>query len=154
MIISRSAHLYAFFLLLFIVLYAVKRQRTAIRHLATMIMLIFSLLLAPSWCLYVVVGHTPTVTATAHQNATDVHRREDSTTQLSTCGYLTGDPAKPRTADPGFNCRVDAANGVWGFCATTVYSAEDCFFPAVCVDRERCKDGCGVKGNKLRTFTW
>ena len=31
---------------------------------------------------------------------------------VTTCGYGNGDPKDPRTADPGFGCRVDTANGL------------------------------------------
>ncbi|EAT77579.1 hypothetical protein SNOG_15036 [Parastagonospora nodorum SN15] len=45
---------------------------------------------------------------------------------IDTCGYSEGDPKNPRTADPGFDCRVDAKNGLWGFCPTTVALPVDC----------------------------
>lgn len=76
-------------------------------------------------------------------------------TELSTCGYLDGDPKKKRTADSGFNCRVDTRNGLWGFCPTTVLTASDCGLAGSCVDRHDCSDGCGMTGSKgLTTFTW
>ncbi|PNP75295.1 hypothetical protein FNYG_11438 [Fusarium nygamai] len=75
-------------------------------------------------------------------------------TELSTCGYLDGDPKKKRTADSGFNCRVDTRNGLWGFCPTTVLTASDCGLAGSCVDRHDCSDGCGMAGSKgLTTFT-
>ncbi|KAF5619495.1 hypothetical protein F52700_11778 [Fusarium sp. NRRL 52700] len=75
-------------------------------------------------------------------------------TELSTCGYLDGDPKKKRTADSGFNCRVDTRNGLWGFCPTTVLIASDCGLAGSCVDRHDCSDGCGMTGSKgLTTFT-
>ncbi|KAI1025764.1 hypothetical protein LB503_006624 [Fusarium chuoi] len=75
-------------------------------------------------------------------------------TELSTCGYLDGDPKKKRTADSGFNCRVDTRNGLWGFCPTTVLTASDCGLAGSCVDRHDCSDGCGMIGSKgLTTFT-
>ncbi|KAF5564435.1 hypothetical protein FNAPI_2143 [Fusarium napiforme] len=75
-------------------------------------------------------------------------------TELSTCGYLDGDPKKKRTADSGFNCRVDTRNGLWGFCPTTVLTASDCGLAGSCVDRHDCSDGCGMTGSKgLTTFT-
>ncbi|SCO49885.1 uncharacterized protein FFMR_09881 [Fusarium fujikuroi] len=74
-------------------------------------------------------------------------------TELSTCGYLDGDPKKKRTADSGFNCRVDTRNGLWGFCTTTVLTASDCGLAGSCVDRHDCSDGCGMTGSKgLTTF--
>ncbi|EWG39715.1 hypothetical protein FVEG_02444 [Fusarium verticillioides 7600] len=75
-------------------------------------------------------------------------------TELSTCGYLDGDPKKKRTADSGFNCRVDTRNSLWGFCPTTVLTASDCGLAGSCVDRHDCSDGCGMIGSKgLTTFT-
>ncbi|TXC06583.1 hypothetical protein FocTR4_00010510, partial [Fusarium oxysporum f. sp. cubense] len=65
-----------------------------------------------------------------------------------------GDPKKKRTADSGFNCRVDTRNGLWGFCPTTVLTASDCGLAGSCVDRHDCSDGCGMTGSKdLTTFT-
>ncbi|KAF2851232.1 hypothetical protein T440DRAFT_529240, partial [Plenodomus tracheiphilus IPT5] len=43
-----------------------------------------------------------------------------------TCGYQKGDPKSARTAQSGYGCRVDTANGLWGFCPTAVISAKDC----------------------------
>ncbi|KAF5674938.1 hypothetical protein FHETE_2689 [Fusarium heterosporum] len=75
-------------------------------------------------------------------------------TELSTCGYLNGDPSKERTADSGFNCRVDTKNGLWGFCPTTVLTASDCGLAGGCIDSHACSDGCGMTDSKdLTTFT-
>ncbi|KAF5246682.1 hypothetical protein FANTH_6752 [Fusarium anthophilum] len=75
-------------------------------------------------------------------------------TELSTCGYLDCDHKKKRTADSGFNCRVDTRNGLWGFCPTTVLTVSDCGLAGSCVDRHDCSDGCGMTGSKgLTTFT-
>ncbi|GKU04326.1 hypothetical protein FLAG1_04487 [Fusarium langsethiae] len=74
-------------------------------------------------------------------------------TELSTCGYLNGDPDKERTADPGFNCRVDARNGLWGFCPTSVLTASDCGLAGFCIDRLSCSTGCGMTNTDLTTFT-
>ncbi|CZR41910.1 uncharacterized protein FPRO_09211 [Fusarium proliferatum ET1] len=75
-------------------------------------------------------------------------------TEHSTCGYLDGDPKKKRTADSGFNYRVDTRNGLWGFCPATVLTASDCGLAGSCVDRHDCSDGCGMTGSKgLTTFT-
>ncbi|KAH4016346.1 hypothetical protein HBI81_194570 [Parastagonospora nodorum] len=62
---------------------------------------------------------------------------------IDTCGYSEGDPKNPRTADPGFDCRVDAKNGLWGFCPTTVALPVDCGLAGVCVDSHSCTKGCG-----------
>ncbi|KAF5000844.1 hypothetical protein FGRMN_1452 [Fusarium graminum] len=75
-------------------------------------------------------------------------------TELSTCGYLDGDPSKERTADSGYNCRVDTKNGLWGFCPTTVLTASDCGLAGSCIDNHACSDGCGMTDSKdLTTFT-
>ncbi|KAF5021323.1 hypothetical protein F66182_6645 [Fusarium sp. NRRL 66182] len=75
-------------------------------------------------------------------------------TELSTCGYLNGDPDKERTADSGFNCRVDTRNGLWGFCPTTVLTASDCGLAGSCVDSHECSEGCGMTDSEdLTTFT-
>ncbi len=76
-------------------------------------------------------------------------------TELSTCGYLTGDPSHPRTADSGFNCRFDASHGLWGFCPTTVISAVDCGLGGACIDSYACSKGCGYTNNpSMTTWTW
>jgi hypothetical protein len=75
---------------------------------------------------------------------------------LSTCGYKNGDLSLPRTAEPGFDCRVDTANGIWGFCTTTVVVATDCWLAGYCVDSESCSDGCGRLKDRadIVTATW
>ncbi|KAI0469687.1 hypothetical protein GGR56DRAFT_662208 [Xylariaceae sp. FL0804] len=76
-------------------------------------------------------------------------------TTASTCGYANGDPANPRTANSGFDCRVDADQGLWGFCPTTVISASDCGLAGACVDQGACSSGCGkTQSTELTTFTW
>lgn len=45
----------------------------------------------------------------------------------ATCGY--GSLGRPRAAAPDFDCRVDAQNGIWGFCPRTVIDAWDCGIP-------------------------
>lgn len=82
-------------------------------------------------------------------------RARQITTEDSTCGYANGDPDQARTADPGFNCRVDTKNALWGFCPTTVISASDCGLAGACVDSKNCKTGCGISGvSSITTFTW
>ncbi|KAH6288729.1 hypothetical protein HBI39_214580 [Parastagonospora nodorum] len=68
---------------------------------------------------------------------------ESQAATIDTCGYSEGDPKNPRTADPGFDCRVDAKNGLWGFCPTTVALPVDCGLAGVCVDSHSCTKGCG-----------
>ncbi|KAI0129710.1 hypothetical protein BJ170DRAFT_617324 [Xylariales sp. AK1849] len=68
------------------------------------------------------------------------------TTEMSTCGYAGGDINEPRTANEGFNCRVEITHGLWGFCPTTVIAARDCNLAGACVDRAACSTGCGALG--------
>ncbi|KAF2176294.1 hypothetical protein K469DRAFT_700208 [Zopfia rhizophila CBS 207.26] len=74
-------------------------------------------------------------------------RRDDSiqTESLSICGYHNGDPNLGRKAPPGFNCRVDAKAGYWGYCPNTVTAVSDCNIPRSCSD-DHCSDGCGESG--------
>jgi hypothetical protein len=98
----------------------------------------------------------PSVTETPFlaQPSNHIEQRAIST-ELSTCGYLNGDPSKKRTADSGYNCRVDTKNGLWGFCPTTVLTASDCGLAGSCVDSHDCSDGCGMTDSEdLTTFTW
>jgi hypothetical protein len=74
-------------------------------------------------------------------------------TELSTCGYLNGDPKLIRTANSGYNCRVDTVHALWGFCPTTVIAATDCGLAAACVDSYACSNGCG-KTTDLEATTW
>ena len=82
-------------------------------------------------------------------------QRRASVPRLSTCGFLNGDPSKPRTADAGFDCRVDARNGLWGFCPTSVMAASDCGLAGSCLDDHECSSACGFTDKtRLTTFTW
>jgi hypothetical protein len=75
---------------------------------------------------------------------------------VTTCGYGNGDPDDPRTADPGYGCRVDTANGLWGFRPISVISAKDCGLVGMCIDSHSCTSGCGRLSNRadVTTFTW
>jgi hypothetical protein len=104
-----------------------------------------------------------TVLLAAGSTHANVARRDNSTlviekrivTEMSTCGYYNGDPSQARTADKGFNCRVDTSHGIWGFCPTTVISAVDCGLGAACIDSYACSNGCGSTDNPtLTTWTW
>jgi hypothetical protein len=79
-----------------------------------------------------------------------------TSSQATTCGYKDGDPRSARTAESGYECRVDTANGLWGFCSTTVASAKDCGLAGVCVDNNLCTEGCGRLSNRANiiTFSW
>lgn len=77
------------------------------------------------------------------------------TTDFSTCGYLNGDASLPRTANSGFDCRVDTKNAIWGFCPTTILAVSNCGLVGGCVDAHACEFGCGISGNPtVTTFTW
>lgn len=86
----------------------------------------------------------------------ELRRRDSITTEMSTCGYLDGDPSSIRTANSGYDCRVDTAHGLWGFCPTTVNIATDCGLAGYCVDTGDCSDGCGslYDESTITTFTW
>ena len=73
--------------------------------------------------------------------------------RATTCGYKDGDPQSARTAQSGYGCRVDTANGLWGFCPTTVISAEDCGLAGVCVDSHSCTEGCGRLSDRVDITT-
>ncbi|PTB41308.1 uncharacterized protein TrAFT101_010074 [Trichoderma asperellum] len=89
-----------------------------------------------------------------HHNGTEFDKRADIQTGMSNCGFLNGDPKKMRTANPGFDCRVDTMNGLWGFCPVTVISATDCGFAGSCVDQGSCSSGCGnTDQTQQTTFT-
>jgi hypothetical protein len=79
-----------------------------------------------------------------------------TTLHATTCGYKDGNPQSARTAQSGYGCRVDTANGLWGFCPTTVISAKDCGLAGVCVDSHSCTEGCGRLSNRadITTFSW
>ena len=98
------------------------------------------------------------LSATTSRNAsvpTAALLARQTTSFMSTCGYLSGDPNKPRTANSGFDCRTDIARGLWGFCPTTVIEASDCGLAAACVDAHACNNGCGpLDDTSLTTFTW
>lgn len=106
------------------------------------------------------LGILPTLAARLPQpnvqhNGTEFDKRDDIQTEMSTCGFQNGDPKKIRTADPGFDCRVDTMNGLWGFCPVTVIAATDCGLAGSCVDQGSCSSGCGQTDNtQLTTFTW
>lgn len=102
----------------------------------------------------------PVVTPRPQLNASvdehDLLRQRAITTEMSTCGYENGNPTLIRTANSGYDCRVDTARALWGFCPTTVISASDCGLAGYCVDTGSCSDGCGsLSGvSTITTFTW
>jgi hypothetical protein len=70
-------------------------------------------------------------------------RQQITGTGISTCGYVTGDPTKPRTANDGYHCAYDATFGLWGFCTDTVLAVGDCGLMGRCTDSYSCTAGCG-----------
>ncbi|KAI5465522.1 hypothetical protein BGZ63DRAFT_373822 [Mariannaea sp. PMI_226] len=81
-------------------------------------------------------------------------QERDIGTRLTTCGYLNGNPQQVRTAELGWDCRIDTRNGLWGFCPTTVIVATDCGIAGSCVDQYDCSEGCGLTNEGLPTVTW
>ena len=47
-----------------------------------------------------------------HEHHLELEVRQDiaTTAGVSTCGYLDGKRQQPRTAEPGWDCRVDTKN--------------------------------------------
>ncbi|KAL2186964.1 hypothetical protein L209DRAFT_752781 [Thermothelomyces heterothallicus CBS 203.75] len=74
-------------------------------------------------------------------------------TKLSTI-YYSGDSSKARTAEPGFDIRIDLLHGLFGFCPTTVIAATDCGLGGACIDSFACSKGCGLTGDPVTTWTW
>lgn len=74
-------------------------------------------------------------------------------TRFSTI-FLTGDSTKPRTANAGYDCRVDLLHDLWGFCPSSVIAATDCGLAGSCVDSFSCSKGCGFTDTPYTTFTW
>ncbi|PKS08392.1 hypothetical protein jhhlp_005336, partial [Lomentospora prolificans] len=90
---------------------------------------------------------------TSHEHHAELKKRQSVNNRV-TCGYLDGDADKPRSAESGFNCRVDTERGLWGFCPTSVIAASDCGLAGNCVDKHSCSRGCGIRGMAgITTFT-
>jgi hypothetical protein len=72
-------------------------------------------------------------------------------TRLKTI-YLSGDERKRRTAELGFDYRVEG--GLWALCPTTVAAVSDCLVGA-CYDKFICSTGCGYPDRtSLGTINW
>ncbi|KFY54802.1 hypothetical protein V497_07460 [Pseudogymnoascus sp. VKM F-4516 (FW-969)] len=78
-------------------------------------------------------------------------KKRQENLKASTCGYGEGRVDHPRTADIGFDCRVDIQKQIWGFCPTTVIAASDCGLAGACVDKHACSTGCGILGDSTVT---
>jgi hypothetical protein len=72
-------------------------------------------------------------------------------TKFSTV-FNRGDASRPRSAASGFDIRVDVANGVWGFCATS--KPNQCGMAGICFDSAGCSTGCGPSNPSLGTLSW
>lgn len=72
-------------------------------------------------------------------------------TKFSTI-FSGGDASNTRTAESGFDIRVDVANGAWGFCATS--NPGQCDMAGSCFDSFSCSRGCGFGNIALKTLTW
>lgn len=91
----------------------------------------------------------------SYDHSRELKRRQQTAAFISTCGFRDGDANQPRTANPGFDCRVDTQHALWGFCPTTVIVATDCGLAGNCVDSHSCSNGCGITGTPgITTFTW
>jgi hypothetical protein len=77
-------------------------------------------------------------------------------TTSATCGFVDGDPTKPRTADEGYDCRVEVLEGLWGFCSSNIIAATDCGLVGACEDGSSCAGDCGDSESILgvTTITW
>ncbi|KHE87566.1 hypothetical protein GE21DRAFT_1281687 [Neurospora crassa] len=121
-----------------------------------MLTFIFSLLLLSS------IGRSFAANVTAHvearsRNATTTliqQKRQNGVivTRLSTV-FLSGEVSKTRTANPGYDCRIDLGARLWGFCPTAVIAASDCGLAGSCVDNHACSKGCGYTNQDFTTFT-
>ncbi|UNI22183.1 hypothetical protein JDV02_008094 [Purpureocillium takamizusanense] len=125
--------------------------------MAVLLMLARAVLKPPPSVATALIGDNKLANATANPNPQQHNgllQGRAPEPQQSTCGFLNGDASKPRTADPGFNCRVDTQNGLWGFCPTSVVYADDCGFAGSCVDDHGCSTACGLTDTTtLTTFT-
>lgn len=82
-------------------------------------------------------------------------KRRQNAAKASTCGFGDGRSDQARTANPGFDCRFDTKNAIWGFCPTTVLVVSDCGLSGACIDSHGCSDGCGISADpSIATVTW
>jgi hypothetical protein len=90
-----------------------------------------------------------------HNETITLRKRQGTVlnTRFSTI-FLTGDNTKPRTANAGYDCRVDLLHDLWGFCPSSVIAATDCGLAGSCVDSFSCSKGCGFTDTPYTTFTW
>ncbi|CAK7229978.1 hypothetical protein SEUCBS140593_007429 [Sporothrix eucalyptigena] len=113
------------------------------------------LTLAPASTRTALALHAVTTQSHRRYAGDELFRRDATESELITCGYLNGNVDFPRTAQPGFDCRVDTAHGIWGFCPSTVIAATDCGLAAACRDGGTCSSICRFNAaSGLTTITW
>lgn len=80
--------------------------------------------------------------------------RCEGTTEFITFSTIFdhGDASRWRTAESGYDIRVDVANSAWGFCGSD--DPGQCDMAGVCVDSFSCSRGCGFGNTVLKTWTW
>ncbi|SPQ24228.1 a0dff3bf-ce28-4154-a574-b1657f33762b [Thermothielavioides terrestris] len=82
--------------------------------------------------------------------ALDKRQETNGFITLSTV-YKDGDASRPRTAESGYDIRVDVANSAWGFCGSN--NPNQCDMAGTCVDSFSCSRGCGFGNTYLDTWT-
>ncbi|KAH6631715.1 hypothetical protein F5144DRAFT_229611 [Chaetomium tenue] len=65
--------------------------------------------------------------------------------------FREGDASRRRTAESGFDIRVDVVNSAWGFCGSN--NPKQCDMAGVCFDNFSCSTGCGSGNPALKTWT-
>ncbi|KAK4142527.1 uncharacterized protein C8A04DRAFT_29801 [Dichotomopilus funicola] len=106
--------------------------------------LVQALLASQAQAIAIVTPPPPLPTRDPESQHQHQHHDARALVETSTCGYSNGDPAHPLTAPAGYNCRVDTARGVWGFCPATVGAdVQKCDLPVYCFDQLGCETGCG-----------
>ena len=66
--------------------------------------------------------------------------------------YRDGDASRRRTAESGYDIRVDVVNSAWAFCRSNDPSL--CDMGGACFDKFSCSTGCGSGNPALKTWTW
>lgn len=78
--------------------------------------------------------------------------RQDPVVTSFSAVYVGGDASRRRTAESGYEIRLDVTNGAWGFCETKI--PDQCDMGGTCIDDSACSAGCGFSNKGLRTWTW
>ena len=103
---------------------------------------------------FVVSSPVPTSTSPARFDVSSL--QVSIQTQSSACGFHNGKFEYPNYPIPGYECRVDTSNGVFGSCAVTATTMADCGIAVRCFDGSPCSTGCGQTSNVAspRTIYW